>query len=87
MSSARKRSALNKANAEVDRLKSQIHKIKVNVRLLKALKDLVADLEMRSNLKQGKAQGDLDVGHGVYTQAFLAIQQAELQSKEEPCQL
>ena len=87
MSSARKRSALNKANAEVDRLKSQIHKIKVNVRLLKALKDLVADLEMRSNLKQGKAQGDLDVGHGVYTQAFLAIHQAELQSKEEPCQL
>ena len=48
---------------------------------------MVADLEMRSNLKQGKAQGDLDVGHGVYTQAFLAIQQAELQSKEEPCQL
>lgn len=87
MSSARKRSALNKANAEVDRLKSQIHKTKVNVRLLKALKDLVADLEMRSNLKQGKAQGDLDVGHGVYTQAFLAIQQAELQSKEEPCQI
>ena len=87
MSSARKRSALNKANAEVDRLKSQIHKIKVNVRLLKALKDLAADLEMRSNLKQGKDKDDLDVGHGVYAQAPLAIQQAELRSKEEPCQL
>lgn len=47
----------------------------------------VADLEMRSNLKQGKAQDDLDVGHGVYAQALLAIQQAELQSKEEPCQI
>lgn len=34
-----------------------------------ALRDLIRDLEMRSNLKTGNDKGVVDCGHGVYMRA------------------
>lgn len=34
-----------------------------------ALRDLIRDLEMRSNLKTGSDKGVVDCGHGVYMRA------------------
>ena len=83
MSSARKRSALNKANAEVARLKSEIHKVRVNENLLNALEHVIADLELRANMKRGGDKGIVDIGNGVYANAKWAINLAKEVKKEQ----
>lgn len=42
-----------------------------------ALRDLVRDLEMRSNLKPGDEKGVVDCGHGVYMQAKRVLGEAQ----------
>lgn len=83
MSSARKRSALNKANAEVTRLKSEIHKVRVNENLLNALEQVIGDLELRANMKRGDDKGIVDIGNGVYANAKWAINLAKEVKKEQ----
>lgn len=83
MSSARKRSALNKANAEVARLKSEIHKVRVNENLLNALEQVIGDLELRANMKRGDEKGLVDIGNSVYANAKLAIISAKEVKKEQ----
>lgn len=83
MSSARKRSALHKANAEVERLKHEIYKTRVNENLLNALEHVIADLEMRADMKLGESKGLLDIGNGVYANAKWAINLAKEVKKEQ----
>ena len=83
MSSARKRSALNKANAEVERLKQEIHKTRVNENLLNALECVIEDLELRANMKLGKDKGVVDIGNTVYVNAKWAINLAKKVKKEQ----
>lgn len=82
MSSARKRSALNKANAEVERLKHEIHKTQVNEKLLNALEHVIADLEMRANMKLGENKWVVDIGNDAYANAKWVINSAK-QIKDE----
>jgi hypothetical protein len=59
-----------KAAAELRRLH------KVNAELVEALDYVIRDLELRSNLKRGDEKGEVDIGHGAYTQAKAAIAKA-----------
>lgn len=83
MSSARKRSALHKANAEVERLKHEIYKTQVNENLLNALEHVIADLELRTNTKLGKDKGVVDIGNDAYVNAKWAINLAKEVKKEQ----
>lgn len=44
--------------------------------LLKALDYVIRDLELRSNLKRGDEKGEVDIGHGAYMQAKVALAKA-----------
>ena len=83
MSSARKRSALNKANAEVERLKHEIHKVRVNENLFNALEHVIEDLELRANMKLGVEKGIVDISNDVYVNAKWAIDLAKKVKKEQ----
>jgi hypothetical protein len=74
---------LNKANAEVERLKQEIHKTRVNASLLNALEHVIEDLELRANMKIGVEKGSVDVSNDVYVNAKWAIELAKEIKKEQ----